>query len=69
VVRSYSYNPETGDVHEYEYNDPDELARSTVQGWMESPGHRENIMTPFTREGIGIYVTGEGEVYITENFS
>jgi len=69
VVRSYSYNPETGEVHEYEYNDLDELARSTVQGWMESPGHRENIMTPFTREGIGIYVTAEGEVYITENFS
>jgi uncharacterized protein YkwD len=69
VVRSYTYNPETNEVHEYEYNDLDELANSTVQGWMESPGHRENILTPFTREGIGIYVTAEGEVYITENFS
>ncbi len=69
VVRSYTYDPETNDVHKYEYNDLDELANSTVQGWMESPGHRENILTPFTREGIGIYVTAEGEVYITENFS
>ncbi len=69
VVRSYAYDPETNEVHDYEYNDLDELARSTVQGWMDSPGHRENILTPFTREGIGIYVTAEGEVYITENFS
>jgi uncharacterized protein YkwD len=69
VVRSYTYDPETNQVHEYEYNDLDELADSTVQGWMDSPGHRENIVTPFTREGIGIYVTAEGEVYITENFS
>ncbi|MEW6555179.1 MAG: CAP domain-containing protein [Actinomycetota bacterium] len=69
VVRSYTYDPETGQVHSYEFNDLEELARSTVQGWMDSPGHRENILTPFTREGIGIYVTAEGEVYITENFS
>jgi uncharacterized protein YkwD len=69
VVRSYAYDQETNDIFEYQYNDPDELARSTVQGWMDSPGHRDNILTPFTREGIGIYVTDEGEVYITENFS
>jgi uncharacterized protein YkwD len=69
VVRSYTYDPETGQVHSYEYNDLEELARSTVQGWMDSPGHRENILTPFSREGIGIYVTAEGEIYITENFS
>jgi uncharacterized protein YkwD len=69
VVSSYTYDELTGEVHEYRYKDLDELARSTVQGWMDSPGHRENILTPFTREGIGIYVTDEGEVYITQNFS
>ena len=69
VVKSYTYDEITNEVLEYVYNDMDELARSTVQGWMESPGHRDNILTPFTREGIGIYVTDEGKVYITENFS
>ncbi len=69
VVRSYTYDEETGEVFAYQYNDMKELARSTVRGWMESPGHRDNILTPFTREGIGICVTDEGEVYITENFS
>jgi len=69
VVRSYTYDQETGEVFEYVYSDLDDLASETVKGWMESPDHRENILTPFTREGIGIYVTTDGEVYITENFS
>jgi len=69
VVRSYTYDQETGEVLEYKYSELAELADSTVQGWMGSPGHRENILTPFTREGIGVYVTDEGEIYITENFS
>jgi len=69
VVRSYTYDQETGEVLDYVFSDLDELAREAVQGWMESPDHRENILTPFTREGIGIYVTPDGEIYITENFS
>ncbi len=69
VVSSYTYSKVNNKVLEYRYASADELAESTVQGWMESPDHRENILTPFTREGIGIFVTDEGEVYITENFS
>ncbi len=69
VVASYTYDQHTGEVFSYDYHSLEELASSTVEGWMDSPGHRENILTPFTREGIGIFVNGEGEVYITENFS
>ena len=69
VVESYTYDDLTGEVFEYRFNSLEELAQSTVDGWMDSPGHRENILTPFSREGIGIIVTDEGEVYITENFS
>ncbi len=69
IVRTYTYDQVTNEVLEYQYNDLNELAKSTVQGWMESPGHRDNILTPFIREGIGIYVTDDGKVYITENFS
>jgi uncharacterized protein YkwD len=69
VVESYTYDQETGEIRTYEFNDLEQLARSTVDGWMESEGHRENILTPFSREGIGVFVTDEGEVYITENFS
>ncbi|MBC7246388.1 MAG: CAP domain-containing protein [Actinobacteria bacterium] len=69
VVASYTYDQLSGEVLSYTFNDLEKLARSTVDGWMDSPGHRENILTPFSREGIGIFVNGEGEVYITENFS
>jgi len=69
VVESYTYDDLTGEVFEYRFNSLEELAQGTVDGWMDSPGHRENILTPFSREGIGIIITDEGEVYITENFS
>ncbi|MBN2028410.1 MAG: CAP domain-containing protein [Actinobacteria bacterium] len=69
VVRSYTYEQESGEVLEYAYSNLEEIASEAVKGWMESPDHRENILTPFTREGIGIYVTPDGEIYITENFS
>lgn len=49
-----------------------ELARKTVKGWMESPGHRKNLLTPeFNRIGIGVAVgkkDGSPYVYITQDF-
>ncbi|MFH5797331.1 CAP domain-containing protein [Haladaptatus sp. CMAA 1911] len=51
------------------YTTEDELARAIVTQWMNSQGHRENILTPEWRnEGIGIVVTDEGKVYATQNF-
>jgi uncharacterized protein YkwD len=52
----------------YHWNTPEAIAQITVAGWMNSSGHRENILTPtFDREGIGIAIASE-KVYITENF-
>ena len=45
------------------------MAQKTVNGWMNSPGHRKNILTStFDREGIGIGIASDNTVYITENF-
>jgi uncharacterized protein YkwD len=48
------------------------VASNAVQGWMESRGHRVNIMRPYWDDmGIGVYVidTGSGvEIYVTQNF-
>jgi len=39
--------------------DPDALARGFVKIWLESPGHRQNLVYPrFDRSGFGIAVTG-----------
>ncbi len=46
-----------------------ELARTIVEGWMSSPGHRANILRPeFTHLGVGIAAVGQ-EVRATQNFA
>lgn len=51
------------------WNSEEEIAETTVGGWMKSTGHRKNILTPhWGREGIGVAVTPDGKVYITQNF-
>ena len=46
-----------------------ELAERIVGNWMESVGHRENILEDqFEAEGIGVYITTDGTVYATQNF-
>lgn len=48
---------------------PTEVARSIVEGWMNSQGHRENVLRDrFTKEGIGVYLDNNGGVYATQNF-
>lgn len=47
---------------------PEALAETSVENWMNSAGHRENIMRErFSREGIGVYYGAE-YVYVTQNF-
>ncbi len=47
----------------------DSLAKRIVNGWMESPGHRKNILEPdFTHMGIGSVVEGE-TLKVTQNFA
>lgn len=50
----------------------DELAAAVVGGWMDSPGHRENILRePWREEAIGVAVVrrdGVTRAYVTQNF-
>ena len=53
----------------YDWNSLDDLTKSTVDGWMDSPGHRKNILTAtYDREGIGVVISSDDKVYITQNF-
>lgn len=68
---AYTYYQEPlvgGDYHD----SPKELAEGVVQQWMDSPGHRRNILTEEWRnEGIGVSITETSEgtrVYVTQNF-
>jgi uncharacterized protein YkwD len=70
LYESYTYDKETGEIYEYQFSTLDEIAESTVEGWMLSEGHRENMLMPhFRLEGIGVVITAEGKIYITENLA
>lgn len=50
----------------YGYN----TAKSVVTGWMNSPGHKANILgANFNEIGIGVYVDNSGTVFATQIFS
>lgn len=58
-----------GDRKVYDWHSEDELAKRTVGGWMKSPGHRANILTPhWLHEGLGVRVTRDLKVYVTQDF-
>jgi len=56
-------------VYTYAWSTPEEIAQSTVTGWMNSEGHKRNILTmTFDREGLGVAIAADDKVYITEDF-
>jgi len=71
IALSRLYNSMTteNDTAYYNWNTVQEIALKTVDGWMNSPGHRKNILTPYWRqEGIGIEIAPGNKIYITQNF-
>jgi len=51
------------------YSGEEVIATDTIMSWMESSGHRENILDPvYQIEGIGISGIAGGKIYITEDF-
>lgn len=47
----------------------EELADSLTEQWMNSPGHRDNILSnDWTVTGVGIKITEENKVYATQMF-
>jgi len=73
IALSHLYNSMTTEngIAYYNWNSAQEIAQSTVDGWMNSPGHRENILTPYwQQEGIGVAIERSpgNKIYITQNF-
>ena len=53
----------------YNWNDIESLSSSTVQGWMDSPGHRKNILDKsYDSMGIGVAISQNDAVYVTQLF-
>ena len=53
----------------YVKNTPDDLAFAFVDGWMDSSGHRANILNQgYENIGIGVVYNGDGVYYATQDF-
>ena len=53
----------------YYWNTEEYIANKVVTGWMNSEGHRNNILDfHFQQEGIGVAFAPDNAIYITENF-
>lgn len=47
----------------------DDIARTAARAWLNSPGHRRNLLYPlFSRTGIGIAVNKYGNLYVIQIF-
>jgi len=58
-----------GNYLSYNWHTEASLANEIVEGWMNSPGHRKNILAPdFEKLGVGVSIGDDGAVYATQNF-
>ena len=49
---------------------PDHVAEDTVSVWMGASADRKNVVNPaFTKTGVGVTHTREGEYYVSEDFA
>lgn len=52
-----------------EHTTMEQLAKGAVNQWMNSPEHRRNLLKHYwNKEGIGVYMTDQNKVYVTQNF-
>jgi uncharacterized protein YkwD len=69
LARLYESVRTVNGVAHYDWNSMEQIARKTVDGWMNSSRHRRNILRPYwRREGVGVEIHPDNRVYITQNF-
>jgi uncharacterized protein YkwD len=73
LYQGYRYNSfwtaPNGTITSYNWNTMEDIAQQAVTGWMNSEGHRKNILdSHFDREGIGVAFSSDDKVLVTENF-
>ena len=52
----------------YDFGSAQKTAEAIMDGWMNSSGHRANILGDFELLGVGVYTTTEGRVMATQVF-
>ena len=63
------YRTMNGVITSYDWKTPDEIAKSIVVYLMSDPSNRQSILNPhYTKEGIGVEISPDYKVYLTQNF-
>lgn len=68
TIRKYGIHVAFAENVAYFYNTHNPLLEA-VKGWMESPGHRENILGQYDDTGVGIAYDKTGKCFITQLFA
>lgn len=69
LALTYMYRPVKMQGRQEQYSNADELAAGVVRGWLNSPDHRENLLREaWEQEGIGVHITDDYQVFVTQNF-
>jgi len=59
----------SGAEKSYEWYSTEELARDAVKGWLNSSGHKRNLLDKrYERTGMGASIAPDRKVYITQVF-
>ena len=45
------------------------IAENAVKGWINSPGHKQNLLSDTSHCGVGVYKNNYGEFYLTQLFA
>lgn len=54
---------------EYDWKQPEDLAREAVRAWLDSPGHRANLLNgQYRRRGVGVARDARHRLYIVDIF-
>jgi uncharacterized protein YkwD len=71
IFQNWLYSSTTyyAGITTHDWNTQKELVSSTVNGWMGSSGHRQNILNlNYSKEGIGVAISDDDKVLITQDF-
>lgn len=72
IVQTWAFTNVMTDGGTAVYDTEEEVARGVVNQWMNSTGHRKNILhESYSEQGIGIVLVNEGnriKIYATQNF-
>ncbi len=53
----------------HDWSTMEQIASTTVKGWMDSPGHRDNIVSKdYKQGGMGVAISKDDKVYVTQVF-